>query len=252
MYNDHAVFEKNSVIFLRGDGVSVKEDLKKLVASEILQFLKDDMIIGLGSGSTMVFVINKIGEAIKGGKFKRLFGVPTSFQSEILGRENGIQIIDFNVADKIDLAIDGADEIDPEKNLIKGGGGAHTREKYIDYFAERFLVVADDSKLVNKLGQGFAVPVEVLPQAYQSVQKRLDKMNAVTKLRMAVKKAGPVITDQGNFIIDAKFEDIENPKEMEIEINNIPGTLENGIFTTRVEQVLIGNYSDGNMQVIRL
>jgi len=232
--------------------MSVKDALKRLVAKEISAYLEDDMIIGLGSGSTMVYVIREIGKLLKEGKLKRLFGVATSFQSEILGRENGIRIIDFNVADKIDLAIDGADEIDPEKNLIKGGGGAHSREKYIDYFAERFLVVADDSKLVKKLGQSFAIPVEVLPQAYRSVQKRLEKMNTVTQLRMALKKAGPVITDQGNFILDAKFVDIENPKEMEMEIKNIPGTLENGIFTTPVEEVLIGNYSDGNMQVIRL
>src|SRR6056297_4021572 len=164
----------------------VKDALKRLVAKEISAYLEDDMIIGLGSGSTMVYVIREIGKLLKEGKLKRLFGVATSFQSEILGRENGIRIIDFNVADKIDLAIDGADEIDPEKILIKGGGGAHTREKYIDYFAERFLVVADDSKLVRKLGQGFAVPVEVLPQAYRSVQKKLEEMNTIVELRMAV------------------------------------------------------------------
>ncbi len=232
--------------------MNVKEELKRLVAGEVLKYVENDMIVGLGSGSTMAYVINLIGKSLKEGKLNRIFGVPTSFQSEILGRENGIQIIDFNATDRIDLAIDGADEIDPEKILIKGGGGAHTREKYIDYFAERFLVVADDSKLVRKLGQGFAVPVEVLPQAYRSVQKKLEEMNTIVELRMAVKKAGPVITDQGNFILDAKFQYIEQPKEIEKEINNIPGVLENGIFTASVEQVLIGNYSDGNMQVIRL
>lgn len=232
--------------------MDVKEELKTLVAREVLKYFESDMIIGLGSGSTMVYVIQQIGQAIKAGKIKRLYGVPTSFQSEILGRENHIQILDFNAIEKIDLAIDGADEVDPEKRLIKGGGGAHTREKYIDYFADRFIVVADDSKLVRKLGERFAVPVEVLPQTYKAVQKKLSQMNGTSLLRMAVKKAGPVITDQGNFILDVKFEMLDNPEKFEREINNIPGVLENGIFTTPVEQVLIGSYSDGKTKLIRI
>src|SRR6056297_4358157 len=154
-----------------------KELLKKTVAKEVMNYIKTDMIIGLGSGSTMVYVIQEIGKAIKDGIIKRLYGVPTSFQSEILGREHGIKILDFNMIEKIDLAIDGADEVDPEKRLIKGGGGAHTREKYIDYFADRFIVVADDSKRVKKLGERFPVPVEVLPQSFQFVQKKLAQMN---------------------------------------------------------------------------
>jgi len=169
-----------------------------------------------------------------------------------LGRENNIKILDFNTVEKIDLAIDGADEIDPKKNLIKGGGGAHAREKYIDYFAERFIVVADESKLVQSLGQKFPVPVEVLPEAYRAVQKSLSNLGAVSQLRMALKKAGPVITDQGNFILDAKFYSLDQPKQMEIDINNIPGVLENGIFTRTVESVLIGSYSDGKPKVIRM
>ena len=232
--------------------MDVKEELKKLVAREVLECIESDMVIGLGSGSTMAYVIKYIGEALEQGKIKRLYGVPTSFQSEILGRENHIKILDFNAIEKIDLAIDGADEVDPKKRLIKGGGGAHTREKYIDYFADRFIVVADDSKLVKKLGERFAVPVEVLPQSFQSVQKKLSHMNGKSLLRMALKKAGPVITDQGNFILDVKFETIDNPEKMEKEINNIPGVLDNGIFTKSVEQVLIGSYSDGKTKVIRM
>ena len=228
------------------------EGLKKRVAKEVLSFIENDMVIGLGSGSTMVYVIQEMGQALKAGSIKKLYGVPTSFQSEILGRENHIQNLDFNAVDKIDLAIDGADEVDPKKNLIKGGGGAHTREKYIDYFAERFIVVADESKLVKTLGQKFAVPVEVLPEAYCSVQKRLAEMGAIAILRMAEKKAGPVITDQGNLILDAKLSTIEQPKQLEIAINNIPGVLENGIFTRSIEQVLIGSYSDGKAKVIRM
>lgn len=229
-----------------------KEQLKKTVAKEVLEYIKSDMIIGLGSGSTMVYVIEEIGKSIRSGSIKRLYGVPTSFQSEILGRENDIQILGFNTVERIDLAIDGADEIDPKKNLIKGGGGAHAREKYIDYFAERFIVVADESKLVQSLGQKFPVPVEVLPEAYRSVQKSLSNLGAVSQLRMAVKKAGPVITDQGNFILDAKFTTLGKPKDMEMNINNIPGVLENGIFTRTVESVLIGSYSDGKPKVIRM
>ncbi len=232
--------------------MELKEQLKQLVAKEVMAYLKSDMIIGLGSGSTMVYVIEEIGQALKEGRLKRIFGIPTSFQSEILGRENEIQILDFNTVEKIDLAIDGADEVDPKKYLIKGGGGAHTREKYIDYFAERFIVVADESKIVQNLGQKFAVPVEVLPEAYHSVQKKLTNLGAGSQIRMAVKKAGPVITDQGNFILDAKFSSIDHPKQLEKDINNIPGVIENGIFTRTVESVLIGSYSDGKAKVIRI
>jgi ribose 5-phosphate isomerase A len=229
-----------------------KEQLKKVVAKEVLKYIETDMVIGLGSGSTMVYVIEEIGNAVKEGMIKRIYGVPTSFQSEILGREHNIKILDFNTIEKIDLAIDGADEVDPKKHLIKGGGGAHAREKYIDYFAERFIVVVDESKLVQALGQKFPVPVEVLPEAYRSVQKKLSNLGAVSQLRMALKKAGPVITDQGNFILDAKFTSLDQPRQLEMNINNIPGVLENGIFTRTVECVLIGSYSDGKAKVIRI
>ncbi len=232
--------------------MNTKEEMKKNVAEAVMEYLEDDMIIGLGSGSTMAFVIDNVGKRLRDGRFKRIFGVPTSFQAEILGRENGIQILDFNYVDKIDIAIDGADEIDPDKFLIKGGGGAHTREKYVDYYADRFIVVADESKLVEKLGTTFAVPVEVLPQAYKSVLRKLKNMGCVPELRIALKKAGPVITDQGNFLIDAKFERIDDPVELEKTLNNIPGVIENGIFTVKVEAALIGNYSDGKIKVIRL
>lgn len=232
--------------------MNTKEELKKMVAAAVMEYLEDEMVVGLGSGSTMAYVIDNIGKGLRDGHYNKIFGVPTSFQSEILGRENGIQILDFNYVDKIDISIDGADEIDPNKYLIKGGGGAHTREKYVDYYADRFIVVADESKLVNKLGTTFRVPIEVLPQAYKSILRKLEKLDSAPELRIALKKAGPVITDQGNFIIDAKFEGIDNPKELERTLNNIPGVIENGIFTVRVEAALIGNYSDGNTKVIRL
>ncbi|MFW6262547.1 MAG: ribose-5-phosphate isomerase RpiA [Thermotogota bacterium] len=232
--------------------MDAKGQLKKLVAKEVLEYIESDMVVGLGSGSTMACVIKEIGQAIESKKLKRLYGVPTSFQSEILGRENHIQILNFNVVEKIDLAIDGADEVTSKKLLIKGGGGAHTREKYIDYFADRFIVVADESKLVQRLGQQFPVPVEVLPDAYKSVQRGLLRMNGIALLRMAEKKAGPVITDQGNFILDTKFDSIIHPKRLEMNINNIPGVLENGIFTAPVELVLIGSYSNGKGRVIRI
>lgn len=232
--------------------MNIKEELKKFVAQKAMDFVKNNMTIGLGSGSTMVYVIDEIGKKIKSGELKNISGVPTSFQSSILGMENGINMLDFNSVKKIDLAIDGADEIDPSKYLIKGGGGAHTREKFIDYYADKFIVVADESKLVDSLGSTFPVPVEVLPEAYVSVQYRLKKMGGTAILRMAMKKAGPVITDQGNFILDTTFEMINNPRQMEKEINNIPGVLENGLFTREVEAVLIGSYKEGNMNLIRL
>ncbi|MGL4375959.1 MAG: ribose 5-phosphate isomerase A, partial [Microcoleaceae cyanobacterium] len=146
---------------------------------------------------------------------------------------------------------DGADEVDPNLNLIKGGGAAHTREKVVDYFAEKFIVVVDSSKLVDKLGSTFKVPVEVIPMAIATVTKALEKLGGKPELRMGVRKAGPVITDQGNMILDVKFDNLsDNAKELESTINNIPGVLENGLFIDSTELVLVGEIIDGKPQVI--
>jgi ribose 5-phosphate isomerase A len=149
------------------------------------------------------------GDRIKSGELKDIKGVPTSFQSEVLAKQYGVPLTTLDEIDRIDVAIDGADEVDPHLNLIKGGGAAHTREKVVDYLATQFIVVVDSSKIVDKLGSTFRVPIEVIPMALTPVMRAIEKLGGQPELRMGVKKAGPVITDQGNMVIDVKFDDID-------------------------------------------
>ena len=140
-----------------------------------------------------------------------------------------------------DRAIDGADEVDPRYQLIKGGGACHVREKLVASKADQLLIVVDDTKLVQKLNLSFPLPVEVLPNAWKQIQEVISEMNGTSTLRMATKKAGPVVTDQGNLILDVLFSDgIKNPKDIELSINNIPGVLENGLFVDLTDKVLVG------------
>jgi ribose 5-phosphate isomerase A len=224
--------------------------MKQLVGKAAADRVQSGMIVGLGTGSTTAYTIEYLGERIKSGELKDIKGVPTSFQAEVLAKQYGVPLTTLDEVDHIDIAIDGADEVDPNLNLIKGGGAAHTREKVVDYFAEKFIVVVDSSKLVDKLGSTFKVPVEVIPMAIATVTKALEKLGGKPELRMGVRKAGPVITDQGNMILDVKFDNLsDNAKELESTINNIPGVLENGLFIDSTELVLVGEIIDGKPQV---
>ena len=215
--------------------------MKQVVADAAIREVKSDMILGLGSGSTAALMIKSLAEAIRSGKLQNIRGVATSFQSEVLALELDIPLIDLASVSQIDLAIDGADEVDPGFQLIKGGGACHVREKLVASKADQFLIVVDETKLVQKLNQSFPLPVEVLPNAWKQVQEVLSKMKCNSTLRMANKKAGPVVTDQGNLILDVFFnEGIKKPKEIEMSINNIPGVLENGLFVDLTSKVLVG------------
>lgn len=224
--------------------------MKELVAAEAARRVESGMILGLGSGSTAKIFIEQVGRRLQAGELTGLLGVPTSFQSAQLAQQYGIPQITLNEIDRIDLAVDGADEVDPAKNLIKGGGACHTREKLVDSRAEVFLVVVDATKLSDVLGSTFALPVEVVPEAYRQVMVALSALGSEPELRMAVRKAGPVVTDQGNLVIDAKFEAINDPAALEREINNIPGVLENGLFVGMADEVLIGDI-EGDQASVR-
>ncbi len=215
------------------------EELKKAVAKEALSFVDDDMVIGLGTGSTTAYFIKFLGELIKEEELE-VYGIPTSHQSRLLAIESGIPVISLDETDAIDIAVDGADEVDPNLNLIKGRGAALTMEKIIEYRAGTFIVLVDESKLVERLGEKMPVPIEVIPAAWKAIAEELEVFNAKAELRMGVKKDGPVVTDNGNFILDAKFERIEDPLDMEIELNTIPGVVENGIFADIADVVLVG------------
>ena len=224
--------------------------MKQAVADAAIGEVKSDMILGLGSGSTAALMIKSLADEIRSGKLQNIRGVATSFQSEVLALELNIPLIDLASVSQIDLAIDGADEVDPRFQLIKGGGACHVREKLVASKANKLLIVVDETKLVLNLNQSFPLPVEVLPNAWKQVQEFISEMNGRSTLRMATKKAGPVVTDQGNLILDVLFDDgIENPEEIEMSINNIPGVLENGLFVNLTDKVLVGKI-ENNIPVV--
>jgi ribose 5-phosphate isomerase A len=228
------------------------KQMKMAVAQAAAARVQSNTIVGLGTGSTTALLIQCLGDRLKSGELTNIKGVPTSFQAAVLAKQNGIPLVTLDDVDEIDVAIDGADEVDPEKNLIKGGGAAHTREKVVDALAKQFIVVVDSSKLVDKLGSTFPVPLEVLPMAVAPVTRTVIQLGGTPALRMGVKKDGPVITDQGNMVLDVKFDSIPNPVEFEKILNNIPGVVENGIFVNVADLVLIGEIKDGQPTVREL
>ena len=224
--------------------------MKKAVAEAAVNEVTSNMIVGLGSGSTAAIMIKTLANKIRTGELKEIRGVPTSFQSEVLALELGIPLIDLVSVEQIDLAIDGADEVNPSYQLIKGGGACHVREKLVASKANKLLIVVDQTKLVKNLNEEFPLPVEVLPSAWKQVKDVIEDMDAQCKLRLAEKKAGPVVTDEGNLILDVLFNGgIKNPKEIELQINNIPGVLENGLFVDLTYKVLVGKV-ENNQTVV--
>lgn len=218
------------------EAVQLVDDAKKEVAEEAAMMVTDGQVLGLGTGSTSHYFIQKVGERITKEEIE-IMGIPTSYQSFFLARDCGIPLttLDEHLPD---LAVDGADEVDSDLNLIKGGGAAHTLEKIVDSAADKFLVIVDESKEVKKLGD-FPVPLEVIPAAYRPVTEYIKIVGGSPSLRMAQMKDGPVITDNNNFVVDVQFNEIPNPHELEVALNSIPGVVENGIFAGIADQVLI-------------
>ena len=230
--------------------MDLQNQMKKAVANAAVDQIQNGMILGLGSGSTAALMIEALALKIKSGEIKDVVGVTTSFQGEVLSTELGIPLKSLSSVSEIDLAIDGADEVDPNFQLIKGGGACHVQEKLVAALAKKFIVVVDSTKLVDKLNLDFKLPVEVLPSAWKQVQKTLKIFGGQGKLRMAQKKAGPIVTDQGNLILDLTFENgIDQPELLESQINNIPGVLENGLFVNLANQVLVGKVENDEVCV---
>jgi len=231
----------------------LQNQMKQAVATAAVAQIQDGMVLGLGSGSTAALMIQELGAKLRRGELKDIVGVTTSFQGEVLAAELGIPLQSLNAVARIDLAIDGADEVDPALQLIKGGGACHVQEKLVACRADRFVVVVDASKLVDTLNLGFLLPVEVLPGAWRQVKGQLGEMGGDAQLRMAVRKAGPVVTDQGNLVLDVTFAGgIPDPLGLEKDINNLPGVLENGLFVNLTDQVLVGEIADGVVSVREL
>ena len=231
----------------------LQTQMKIAVAKAAVDQIEDGMVLGLGSGSTAALMIKSLGEKLKEGSLRDIVGVTTSFQGEVLATQLGIPLKAFSAVSQIDLAIDGADEVDPVFQLIKGGGACHVQEKLVASLADRFVVVVDSTKIVKKLNLDFRLPVEVLPSAWQLVQKRVKSLGAEASLRMAKKKAGPIVTDQGNLVLDVTFSNgIEDPEALEKQLNNFPGVLENGLFINLTDEVLVGEIINGSTIVNHL
>jgi len=230
--------------------MDLQTQMKQAVAKAAVDQIQNGMILGLGSGSTAALMIEALAHKIKSGEIKDVVGVTTSFQGEVLASELGIPLKSLSSVSGIDLAIDGADEVDPKFQLIKGGGACHVQEKLVAALAKKFIVVVDSTKLVEKLNLDFKLPVEVLPSAWKQVQKTLQDLGGKGNLRMAQKKAGPIVTDQGNLILDLSFSNgIDQPELLESQINNIPGVLENGLFVNLTNQVLVGKVENNEVGV---
>jgi ribose 5-phosphate isomerase A len=206
---------------------SANANAKQLAGEAAADLVKDGMVVGLGTGSTVAWTIKRLGQRINEEGLK-ILGVPTSFQAENLAIASGVGLTTLNVHPILDLAIDGADQVDAKLFVIKGGGAAHTREKVVACSARRFVIVVDESKYAEKLT--WPVPVEVLPFALRLVERKLGDLGAEPVLRIGKMKDGPVITDNGNFVVDANFGAIEDPEELTALLCRIPGVIEHGIF----------------------
>ena len=216
------------------------EGAKSKAVLKALAPIKSGWVIGVGSGSTMAYAVVELGRANKARKLQ-LSVVPTSHQIENLAISHWLNVRSLNEAVVIDFAIDGADQVQlPSLNLIKGGGAALLREKIVDSAARRLAIVVDETKLSKHLGGRQAVPLEILPMAQRSVQIRVTKMGGRAKLREGSGKVGPVITDNGNFILDADFGRIENAARLERRLKAVPGLIETGLFLNMVDVVYVG------------
>jgi ribose 5-phosphate isomerase A len=212
--------------------------------------VKSGMKLGLGTGSTAIYAVRRAGELIKQGVLRDVSAFATSFQTEIECEKLGIPFYTLNsrqLSGGLDLTIDGADEVDSNNFAIKGGGGALLIEKLTAYASSLFAVVVDESKLTEHLGMGFPVPVEVIPEARVQAARALEKLGAAVLLREALRKAGPVITEHGNLILDIRFAFPVDSVIMETELNKIPGIVENGFFTGNPPVVFIA-HSNGTVE----
>ncbi|KAL4607460.1 hypothetical protein ACB092_09G175900 [Castanea dentata] len=229
------------------------QDVFKLaLAKRAVELVKSGMVIGLGTGGTSL-VIEELGKLIGEGKLKDIVAVGANYHSRLLAKQFGLRTVDLNDVDNIDIVFDGVDEVDFNKNLLKGGEAAHTVQKVVYSMANVCIILAEHTKVVHRLGSKFPVAVEVLPLATSPVSRRLIALGGVPEIRSALRKDGPVITDLGNMIIDVSFPNgIQNPAELEKNINVIPGVVDNGIVSGVATSVLVAVRDGGHVNVMNL
>jgi len=222
-------------------------DPKEQAGRKAAEYVKDDMVVGLGTGSTAAWAVRALGDRVKAGDLKGIQCIPTSVQTRRLAEEVGLSIRGLEDVDWVDLTIDGADQVDDNLNLIKGAGGALLREKVVAFSSGEVIIVVDESKLTKQLGDGVPVPVEVLPFAEAVVRAALTNLKAEVEPRM--EGDDPYMTDNDNFILDCLFKEPFDPKRMEREIKRIPGVVESGLFTDMTDRLVIGRIT-GDPKVV--
>jgi ribose 5-phosphate isomerase A len=215
-----------------------REEQKRLAAFRAVGYLSSGMVVGLGTGSTARFALERIGEKIREGELKDLLGIPSSRQTEELALALAIPLTTLDGHPEIDLTIDGADEVDMDLNLIKGGGGALLREKVLAQASHRLIVIVDESKCSKRLGIRWPLPVEVLPFACKVEENYLKSLGAAVKLREGP-DGRPFRTDEGNFILDADFGPIEDPEALSPKLNGRAGIVEHGLFIGLAAEVIV-------------
>jgi len=216
---------------------------KRAAGESAAATVEDGLVVGLGTGSTTAHAIRALGRRVDAGL--DIVGVPTSFQSRELAREGGIPLAELDEV-SVDLAIDGADEV-ADGDLIKGGGAAHAREKIVDASADRFVVVADPTKTAEMLSH--PVPLEVLSAARTTVADAVRELGGEPTLRRAERKDGPVVTDNGNLVLDCAFGEISDPAALAGELAGLPGVVEHGLFVGLADAVHVG--SEDGVEVLR-
>ncbi len=223
----------------------INTDEKKLVGDSAAALVDNGMVVGLGTGSTTAFAIEALGRRIDDGL--DIKGIPTSYQSRMLAIEWGIPLTSLDQDPVLDIAIDGADQVDANLFVIKGGGAAHTNEKVVARSARRFVVLVDEKKIVDTLIH--PVPLEVMPEALELVKRQVMELGGNPKLRMAVRKDGPVITDNGNLCVDADFGEIPEPGKLALQLSACTGIIEHGIFDN-ANEVYVG-MRDGTVKILK-
>ena len=220
--------------------MSGKEELKRVAGVRAVDFVRAGMLVGLGTGSTAEFAIEELSRRIKDGRLSDISCVPSSERTKDFAQTLGLDLVELGSQKKINVTIDGADEIDPDFNLIKGGGGALLREKVLAQNSQRNVIIADESKLSKRLGSNFPLPVEVFEFAIEAEKGYLESLGGEARLRIA-QDGSPFLTDQGNFIVDWSFGEMDDPSSLADCLSARAGIVEHGLFIGTASDIIIGS-----------
>jgi ribose 5-phosphate isomerase A len=225
---------------LWGEGTAMAvEERKREAGVAAVEAIRDGMVVGLGSGSTARFATLRLAEKLRAGELRDIIAIPTSVETATLARREGIPLTSLEARGQVDVTIDGADEVDPDLNVIKGLGGFLLREKIVAFATRQEIIVVDDSKLVERLGTKSPVPVEVIRFGWHNTRRALERTGAEVTQRFVAGE--PYVTDEGNFILDCRYPGIEDPAALAAQVNAIPGVVENGLFLGMVQRVVVAS-----------